>query len=221
MLYFPLTKAYTSQEFPVAPGAAILAEGCALVAVNGTDASFGLAPSTGVAGEIFAGVSLSQQIELTERTFVETFIASSSTPTELQFAPITGEISYWDNDTNAPATSPTLLGKKITWNVAQNGHSVTVRYTHALTVNQARTLQGDVIPGGPAGATLRQIGAIKNGTVFTDQFDPKVNWSAPDPVVTLGADGKFTIGGYGTEVKAIVVQIPTAGVPFLGLNLQY
>jgi hypothetical protein len=62
-------------------------------------------------------------------------------------------------------------------------------------------------------------GAVELGDIFTSEFDVGVDWSSAT-AVKLGADGKFTVGGSGTAVNAVILKRPTAGDPVLGLALK-
>lgn len=228
MIYFPQTKGYVSLELPVAVGQMVTAEGQAVVAVNGTDGSFGCKPSAGAAGEQFVGVAVSQQIPITSKAWLENFVVPTGLSRSTQYLPVTGTVSVYDFTTGTVVPSSgaagsfwTLSGQTLTLPASTAGHTVTVSYKFATTVTMSRYLQGDIFPGGPAGYVVNQIGLIKNGIVWTDQFDTTVNWNVANPVVTLGVNGQFTIGGAGTPVNCIVTNSPSSGSPFLGLDLNY
>lgn len=81
---------------------------------------------------------------------------------------------------------------------------------------------GDYYPGNDAPLVYGQVGVITEGIVYTDQFNPAVNWNsvAPSTPILGGANGKFTIGGSGCVCTGVKVHaVPTADVPFLGLTL--
>lgn len=223
MIYFPQTRVHVSQEFPVAAGFSVAAEGQALVGV--TDGGvFGVKPSTGAANEVFVGVAVSQQITITSKTRVERHIVPVSLTITLDRTPQSGQLSVYNHTTGAVV--PAGSGG---WSIAGNvltlpsiaGNEISVYYRYAVTANESRALQGDIFPGGAAGFVVNQVGVFKNGTVFTDQFDPTVDWNASNPVVRCGANGQFTIGGTGTIVDCTIVQVPSADSAFLGLNLNY
>lgn len=228
MIYFPQTKGYVSRELPVATGQSVSAEGMAVVAVNGTDGSFGAKPSAGTSGEQFLGVAVSQQITLTSKARAEDFVAPVGLTLTLDQTPSAGTISVYNQTTATvvPATGAagtfwTVSGNVITLPTGNAGANITVYYKYAVSAAASRALQGDIFPGGAAGAVVNQIGLIKNGVVYTDQFDTTVNWNVANPVVTLGANGQFTIGGTGTVINCTVVNAPSSGSPFLGLDLSY
>ena len=70
MIYFPQTKGYISKEVPLLAGAAVTAEGQALVGVT-SGGVYGAKVSTGAASEVFLGIAISQQISLTSVPKIE------------------------------------------------------------------------------------------------------------------------------------------------------
>ncbi len=222
MLYFPNTRGAVSGEVSVAPGAVVSAEGQALVSevLNGIA---GAKPSTGAAGEVFIGVAVSQQMSLLSVAKVDEAIQPASNTVTLSRTPSAGTLAIYDTDANAAIAvggAITLVGKVVTLAAASVGHKLKFTYKFVPTVTEARQLQGDVYPGGPAGAVVNQVGYINAGPVYTDQFDTTANWNAANPVVTLGANGQFTIGGPGTKVNCSIQAIPSVTNPFLGLLLS-
>ncbi len=223
MLYFPQGRTYISQEFPVALGATVPAEGLALVA-NTSNGSFGVQPSNADAGEKFVGISISMQMTLTNLARVETQVVPASNTLTLERAPSAGTTSVYDVTAAAvvPAAGPgawSLVGSTLTLTAAETGHEVNVSYRFVVTAQESMQIQGDIYPGGAAGLVVGQVGVLKNGTVFTSEFDTTQNWNVANPVVTTGMDGQFTIGGAGDTVPGFVVNVPSATSPYLGLNL--
>lgn len=221
MLSFPNTRGVVSGEMSVAPSAVISAEGQALVSqlTNGVG---GAKPSTGAAGEIFIGLAVSQQMTLTSVAKVDEAVQPASNTVKLSRTPSAGTLAIYDVDAGAPIAiggPVTLVGDTVTLDAGTVGHSLKFTYKFVPTVTEARQLQGDVWPGGPAGAVVNQVGYINEGPVASDQFDTTVNWNATNPVVRLGANGQLTIGGPGTIVNCTVVSVPSASSPFLGLLL--
>lgn len=224
MIYFPQTKGYVSQEFAVAPAATITAEGQALVnsLVGGI---FGVKPSTGASGESFVGLAVSQQITIGSVSRVEEYVVPVSNVVTLSRTPSSGTVSVYDKTAGAvvPASGGgawSLTGTTLTLTSTQTGHEIAVYFKYVASANEARLLQGDVYPGGAAGNVVGQVGVIKNGTIFTSEFDTTVDWNQTNPAVTLGANGQLTIGGSGTVVQCSIVSVPSATSPFLGVNLR-
>jgi hypothetical protein len=224
MLYFPQGKAYISQEFPVATGASVAAEGLALVAST-TGGVFGVAPSAGSSGEKFVGVSVSMQMTITSLARAEEYVVPAGNVVTLDRTPTGGTVSVYDLTSAAvvPASGGgawSLSGKTLTLTATELGHSILVRYKYAPTAAESQLIQGDIYPGGAAGFVTGSVGVIKNGTVFTSEFDTTINWNAANPTVTTGASGQFTVGGSGAVVPCVVVNVPSADSPYLGLNLN-
>jgi hypothetical protein len=223
MLYFPNGRDYISQEFPVAQSATIAAEGIALVA-DTTAGVFGVKPSAGVSGEKFVGVAVSQQISITAVARVESHIVPATNVVTLNRTPSSGTLSVFNKTTGAvvPASGGSnwsLAGRQLTLPAGMAGNEIETYFKYQVTLNESRSLQGDTFPGGAAGFLVGQCGAVRNGTIYTSEFDTTVNWNATNPSVTLGANGQFTIGGSGAAVPAVVVAVPSASQPFLGLML--
>lgn len=224
MLYLPLTKIVDSSETIVATGATVAAEGAALVRAAGASAS-GVTVSQGSSGEIFAGFSFAgvsaAPFPLTSTTKAESFTVPSSGTVSLAFTPISGQVLVYDKTTSAvvPISGGVTVVNN-TVNGLTSGDSVLVTYKYNLTVIQAIALQGDVQPGGYIGARIGQIGLIKRGMVYTDQFDASKDWSnvAKDGIL-LGAGGIVTTSGSGVAISgAYVIALPTQDVPFLGFE---
>lgn len=223
MLYFPQGRAYISQEFPVAPGATVTAEGQALVA-NTAGGTFGVQPSAGASGEKFVGVAISMQMTVTSLSRVEDQVVPASNTLTLERTPSSGTLSVYDVTAAAvvPASgggSWSLAGAVLTLTASQTGHEVLVAYKYAVSAAESQMLQGDIYPGGAAGFVVGQVGVLKNGSVFTSEFDTTINWNADNPVVTTGDKGQFTVGGSGAVVPGFVINVPSATYPYLGLSI--
>lgn len=223
MLYFPSTRQYISIELPVAPGSSVTAEGQALIA-DTTTGVFGVKPSTGASTDNFVGVSVSQQMTLNFVAKVEENVLGTGHTYTLARTPSSGTLSVYDLTAGAVVAAGgggwTLTGKVVTVDAAYEGKLLAYTYRYAPTATEARAIQGDVFPGGPAGAAVDQIGVIKNGVIYTTEFDAAVNWRATNPTIRVAANGLFTIGGTGTIVPCALVSVPSVAQPFLGLMLN-
>jgi hypothetical protein len=226
MLDFSRTKILESHEPNVAVGFTFTAEGQAMIA-DYTGGVFGVKPSAGTANDRFYGVSLAQQITPTEFPEIVEFVSTGSYT--LPHTPIGGSVLVW-NVTDATALTtdgagPTdgeyvLTGNVVTTNVAQAGDTIRVQYRYIPTTLEALELQGDIPPGGAASLLLGTMGAIVKGQVATSVYDTSVNWNVTNPVVTLGAGGRFTIGGSGPQVPdAVILNIPSAADPYLVMQI--
>lgn len=219
MLYID-TRIVDSSEAILAEGAQVTQEGQAMVAVPGK----GISPSTGAANEIFAGFAMNQLcgIPVLEPygIAVEEFLVDSSAKVTVQFAPISNSVALINLETDAAIASPTVTGKTIA-TVMTAGMKVKVVYRYALTNIQARAMMGDAQPGGPAGAIVGQCGLAKRGVIYTSCFDTSVNWAAAT-AIKLAKGGFVTDqSGKGTALAgAYVVKVPTAEIPFLGIEFS-
>lgn len=219
MLYID-TRIVDSSEAILAEGAQVTQEGQAMVAVPGK----GISPSTGAADEIFAGFAMNQLcgIPVLEPygIAVEEFLVDSSAKVTVQFAPISNSVALIDLETDTAIDSPTVTGKTIAATMTA-GMKVKVVYRYALTNIQARAMMGDAQPGGPAGAIVGQCGLAKRGVIYTSCFDTSVNWAAATAIKL--AQGGFVTdqSGKGTALAgAYVVKVPTAEIPFLGIEFS-
>lgn len=219
MLYID-TRIVDSSEAILAEGAQVTQEGQAMVAVPGK----GISPSTGAANEIFAGFAMNQLcgIPVLEPygIAVEEFLVDSSAKVTVQFAPISNSVALINLESSGKIDSPTVTGKTIAATMTA-GMKVKVVYRYALTNIQARAMMGDAQPGGPAGAIVGQCGLAKRGIIYTSCFDTSVNWAAAT-AIKLASDGFVTDqSGKGTVLTgAYVVKVPTAEIPFLGIEFS-
>ena len=219
MLYID-TRIVDSSEAILAEGAQVTQEGQAMVAVPGK----GISPSTGAENEIFAGFAMNQLcgIPVLEPygIAVEEFLVDSSAKVTVQFAPISKSVALINLETGAAIASPTVTGKTIAATMTA-GMKVKVVYRYALTNIQARAMMGDAQPGGPAGAIVGQCGLAKRGIIYTSCFDTSVNWAAATAIKL--ASGGFVTDQSGEGIAltgAYVVKVPTAEIPFLGIEFS-
>lgn len=220
MLLFQNSRIIQSTERPVAAGATVTAEGQALVATN-VGGVFGVKPSTGAAGEIFAGVSLAQQLTPLYLPAVERLTVTAGLTVTVRSTPVGGTLRVYNVTKGAvvaagvAAGNYSIVGNVIT--VVAGGATAAadvleVGYRYSPTTLEAKAIQGDIPAGGAASLTLNSVGAILQGDVYTTEFDTSVDWTAANPVITLGANGLFTIGGAGAVVpNAYIVKVPSAG----------
>jgi hypothetical protein len=223
MIYFPSTRVNISREMPVAVGSTIAAEGIALMADN-TGGVFGAKATAGASTDVFLGIAVSQQIALGNQNKVETFTQGTSNTVVLGRTPVGATLGVWDNTAQAVIAAGgggwTLSGNTVTLQAGTQGHEIWCFYKFAPKASEVRFIQGDVWPGGPAGATINQIGVAVNGIVYTDQFDTSVNWNANGIAVKTGAGGLLTIGGTGATLATVqVIAPPVPGFGYLGIQL--
>lgn len=227
MLKFQATRILESIEQPVAQGNTITAEGAALVA-DYTNGEFGVKQSTGTANDKFYGVSIAQQLSILFLPEYVTLVADGSHT--LPHTPASGTLLVFNETTGSPLATAggapaageyNLAGNVITFNSAQDGQTIRIGYRYSPTMIEARLAQGDIPPGGAANLTLDTMGVILKGQVSTTEFDTSINWNVANPVLHLGANGLFNLGG-GTSVAvpgAVIVELPTAEDSFLTFQI--
>lgn len=229
MLYFPQTRIELSVERPVAQGSQITAEGAALVGVL-VGGVFGVKHSAGVAGERFTGVSINSVTALTQAPKIEEAVLGSTHAIVVGAEPIGGTVRVVVGTTVlAAAAAPSateyavdpLNPRRFLFDASFTGQKVTIVYAYAPTLAQAMALQGNVLPGGPAGQYLGQVGVVTRGDVFTDQWDTTADWSTAVGVV-LGANGKFapTANPANALQGVQIIELPSAQRSYLGLNIN-
>ncbi len=228
MLYFPQTRIELTVERPVVAGVTINAEGAALAGVFAAGV-YGVQPSTGT-NDIFAGVAVNQPIQPSTLPFIEEVIVSTTGVIQLSYVPISGTVYVYNTATGVALTNAASAPTSGQWmydatntsaldtNVSNSGVTLTVAYRYSPTVLQAMGMQGMVLPGGPAGAYLGQVGVITRGDVYTSEFDTSADWATAVGVV-LQANGHF--GATAVAANAIqgvqIIQQPSAGSAYLGL----
>lgn len=223
MFYMPKTALFDAEEGVLSKNAAISAEGQALVAT-----ADGLKPSEGTSGEVFAGFAC-QRVSATpflENYYVrvEELTVATAGSLVLQREPLSGDVvGLFDLNAGAAIEGETTVsGTTIKNSNLTEGMDVRVTYKYALSVIEAKSIMGDVQPGGPSGATVGQIGFISRGTVFTNCFDTSVDWTKAT-AIKLGANGIITDqSGTGVQIKGYVLAdgIPSAMYPFLGIKFS-
>lgn len=223
MFYMPKTSLFDAEEGVLSKNAAITAEGQALVAT-----ADGLKPSEGTAGEIFAGFAC-QRVSATPfledyYVRVEELTVATAGSLVLQREPLSQDVvGLYNLDTGAAVEGDvTVSGKTISCDALTEGMNVRVTYRYAMSVVEAKSIMGDLQPGGPSGAMVGQIGFISRGVVFTNWFDPAVDWTKATGI-KLAANGMITDqNGSGVAIKAYVLAdgIPSAMYPFLGIKFS-
>ena len=227
MIYSPLSSLLRTRELALAANTQPSADGQAMVAtlVGGIS---GVQPSTGAAGEKFAGFVASQTSAAsflqTTAVAVEVFTTPSSKTVTLGRAPIAGTTQVKIEATNAPVAVDGVADKVVDLSTAGvPGQVVVVTYRYTLSVIEARSRVGDVTPGGYAGLTTGSVSLVQAGTVYTDQFDTSLDWGMAGESVVLGPNGQLstkTANANGAPVSSYIVSLPTTDYPFLGIDFD-
>ena len=225
MIYSPLSTYPRTAEFPLAATAVPAQEGQALVrSFSGN--TFGAAISTGAAGENFLGFLIAQisAVPFQQVTAVKTerFTLPAAPKTiTLSKTPIAGTTFVFNITTGVVAAPDSVTGNVVdltTAGLAGNIYDVTYRYN--LTVLEAKSRNGDVVPGGWNGYVTGTVSDVQGGRIYTDQFDSSKNW-ALSTAVKLGANGLVTDqSGAGTAINSSIIAVPTVDYPFLGIEFS-
>lgn len=119
-------------------------------------------------------------------------------------------------------TKYNLTGKVVTVHSDLNATTIKVQYQYELTASEAALLYGNDIMTFDT-ASVKGVGLITTGTVFIDSYDPAINFAGTagvSGVLKCGAAGAITIGGSGATINGVVVSVPAAGDPFLGIDFH-
>jgi hypothetical protein len=225
MIKLQKTRIIKSFHRNVATGYDIRDEGVALVYVNESGEAK-VRPSAGVAGEKFAGVSVSQVQVPGQLTAIE--LSSGTGALTLQLAKtnlIAGQVAVIvDGEYLTPAASAAsgkfavnLATGVVTLHADNAGIAlapveIKAIYKYAPTLNEAINAQGQAQAGGITAASFWSVsGVIVEGDVATDQFDVTDDWSRSTGPIFLGPNGMFTLKTGGTELKgANIIEGPQA-----------
>jgi hypothetical protein len=229
MLQLRSTRLYKSLFEALATGVAIQEEGIALAFVK-ENGETKVQPSTGAAGERFAGVAIARNMPPASVPLVEEGIVAAGGSGALARSPIVGQLLVKVNGTalavvNDPTHTPTaaevvVVGGSYKTHADNVGKSVVFQYLYAPSVLEARQILGDAPYGGLAANALGTIGTIKQAEIGTSFFDASADWT-DTTYAKLGAGGKFLPATASDGVRGIVVKnSPNAGNPFLVLDLN-
>ena len=212
----------------VAAGVTISEEGVALCYVKEGGVTK-VAPSTGAAGELFAGLPIMRNIPPAYVPVVETVTVKADGKFELLHAP--AEKQFLVKLGAAPLTPTddapdTAVEVRISGNVgevvvANAGKKLTVQYMYVPTVLEARTFIGDAPYGGIVANQLGTVGVIKHAQrVSTSFFDASADW-ADALHAKLGAGGRFVPAKASEAIPNLIVKnTPSEGSPFLELEFN-
>lgn len=218
MLYMPKTRLAQTHNRNLAPGSVLVDEGVALVAAAGGTVKVG----TGLANEKFVGIAIFQRGPLLSLPAIEEFTGNAGAKYTLNNVALGGTLTVRNKATNA-VLAPTT---DYTFNTGTNeltlvnAGNVVISYERSPSVLEARALQGDVQPGGTVPMNYQFTGVIAKGDVYTSHFETADDWTNPDSVIRIGANGKLTTQGTGAVVDAYVIGVPNVEQAFLGICLR-
>lgn len=194
--------------------------------------------SDGSTNSVITGVAVHQMRTFDLTSFVESFTipTPSGNPSvveyRLQNTPVGGvnnilvkssSGTVFSVQTNDPSSTGQvkLDGDKLVFHSSDFGKYIDrVVYRYSPSTMEVQYLVGDGVPGLelPIQST-NTTGVVLNGWIYTDQFDPKSDFSQNKPI-KAGANGLLTLDGPGTEIPGYVVSAPTTQVPFLGYYIN-
>lgn len=221
------TRIFNTEHRPVETGVVIPDEGVSLVYAKEAERTV-VRPSTGAAGEIFAGLSMSRNAPPLFVPFVLEDVLGS-VEMELPRTPMAGQILVRVGGTkmtiNASDAAPTaatavsLDDNNLIFHADHVGEEVLVQFMYEPTVVEARQYNGDVPVGGLSSSARGIIGVVTRGDVATSYFDASADWSSAMKA-KLGPDGLLTTAGSGEEARGLtIISAPTAANPMLVVNL--
>ena len=115
-----------------------------------------------------------------------------------------------------------LATGRLKFHADEAGASVTITYLYDLTLTQSKQIFGERFVNNRGLHAEHGYIEIGNGLgeLWTDQYNSALDWSA-GTAITLGDGGMITQGGAGPALDAIVVSVPGADNPFLGLRIRF
>lgn len=179
-----------------------------------------------VAGAKFAGVAIAKNMPPASVPMVEQGVISANGSGALTRAPIAGQVLVKidgvvaDVVTGAPgAGEVALVGASYQCNVADAAKQISFQYMYAPTVEEARTILGDLPYGGLAANALDSVCTIKQGEFGTSFFDASADWT--DVLFAkIGSGNKFVPAGANDGLAGVTVKnSPNAANPFLVLDI--
>ena len=223
------------REIPWADGVVQIREGQPTVTVY-EDGEQHVEPPDALGNAGYAGVAISNETELDSWPVAEEISLSAAagaqddglshrpqSPDDVKIYEADGTAVDVDNagaiasgDIAISATGAITTGANVDAGI------YTFVYRYVPSVREARTLQGDLEPGGHVSSELGSTGVIVAGDVYTTEWDTESAWTAAAAArgVRMDANGRFTVAD--TVANAIpgvsVIQYPTADSEFLGLR---
>lgn len=227
MLVQKYTRLFLTEHRKVESAAIIRDEGVALVnVVEGQETV--VRPSTGAAGELFAGISLTRNSPPSVLPWVGEGKVPASLAVELPRLPLAGQILVKVGGAvvdvvgaaAADATEVQLVGQVLTFFAGTDGDTYTIQMAYEPTLTEARQIIGDAPIGGISASYQGVTGVVTRGEVATTHYDASADF-AGQMQPRLGPDGRFTIGGPGALLTNVtIISAPSAENSALVLRLN-
>ena len=235
MINLQATRTLKTGYAPLAAGVHLEEEGQAFVSIK-EEGERRVRPSTGAAGEVFAGFQISRAVPPHLVPKVEDFkIAKLDGAAVATFSairvPVAGKLlvrigAAVVTDIGADAAAPDAAGKVNHVNGVfyfhddDLGKPAEIQYHYEPTVTEAQQITGDAPHGGHPGNAQGQAGFMLVGEIATSYYDSSVDWSnCLQP--RLGPDGMLTTGGSGTLLTNVtVLNSPSSQDEFLRLEVH-
>jgi hypothetical protein len=214
MLLLNATTIVKTSSAALVPASNITEEGLALVYVR-INGELAVQPSTGVAGEEFAGFAIARNAPPAHLPNVETGVVPVGGSILLHRLPAAGQILVKVDgeilELTAAGTQPTdeakadVSGATVRFAAAAAGASYTVQYMYEPTVSEAAFMTGNIPVGGYAANVMDVVAFVEIGDIATNLFDASKDWSTVMHP-RLGAGGLLTTDGPGTPLPNVLVK---------------
>lgn len=231
------TRYFYTKEVPVAPAATIAHEGAVAKAVLSNGEETALLTAGDSATEAISGFTLNSNLIESQRVVFEAGAVPAVAPYTVQLAHgniVSGQVLVYNvtagsNMTvvgGAPAAGEVqvnLVSGLLTFNVAQAGAVLQIRYKYNLSALESILFNGERPVNAKANSAAGTITLIQgNGELYTDQYDVTKDFSAIVGVVFADANGIITTTSAGKSpiTGSRVIHVPTAADPFLGIKFD-
>lgn len=226
------TRYSLTEELPLAPGVAINEEGAVVKAILVSGKSAAQLTEGTSATESIVGFSENNALVPDQDIVTEaaTIPAAGAVTVQLSHGNlVSGQVYVYDVTASAPMTdvlsgSPTtgqvlvnIISGLLTFNAAQAGHLIQVRYRYNLTIQQRDIIYRQRPVNAKSNTAQLTVTVMRgNGNVFTDQYDVTKDFSTAS---TLYADANGLVTTDNTKTPILgsrVISVPTAADKFLG-----
>lgn len=223
MLKLLETRVTRTRSANTLPGVVVHEEGISLV-YSKKDGETYVRPSTGAAGEVFAGLSYSRSTAPAMLPLVDVGTVPQTRAVKLKRVPLPGQlfVKLGDDPADIVTVDPSAAGKvrlqgdTLYFHADDLGQELYIQMMYEPSVTEARSIMGDVMPGGLSSVALGVVGVLKDAQAGTNFFDASKDWSTALGV-KLGANGMLQPAADAAEAipNVVVMNSPNAQNPFL------